>query len=328
MEASVLEKKIVDLNHWDEEVALEVWRFQYENCLPYQKFCRYLNIEPNDVHHVNEIPFLPVRMFKTHKVICGNHEAELIFESSGTTGMSVSKHHVLSKDLYAHGAVKGFEMMYGPLEQYSLLALLPSYLERGNSSLVYMVETFQKLTSQSCGFYLYDFDALNKQLIQNESNKIPTILIGVTYALLDFSVAFPQNLKHTIIMETGGMKGRRAEMTRMEVHQMLQKQFHMPDIHSEYGMTELLSQAYSKGNGIFKTPPWMKILTRNPEDPFDVSQPGEQSKGAANIIDLYNLYSCSFIAVDDIASTNSDGSFEILGRLDNADVRGCNLMYI
>ncbi len=309
--------------------ALEVFRFQYNNNAVYNKFCQALKINPEQIVNLKDIPFLPIQFFKSHLVTTTDFEPEVIFESSGTTQTIQSKHLVKFTNIYEKSFDKAFNQFYGQPNDWCILALLPSYLERKNSSLVMMAD---KLIQQSghlaSGFYLNDLQKLSKTLQMLENQQTNTLLIGVTFALLDFAESFPGPLKYTTIMETGGMKGRREELTRMEVHQQLCDAFHLKSIHSEYGMTELLSQAYSKGGGIFNCPSWMKILVREEDDPFAMHSQYEQQmqSGAVNVIDLANIYSCSFIATDDAGKIYGDGSFEILGRLDNADIRGCSLL--
>lgn len=308
-----------------EDVVLEVFQFQYKNSPVYKTYCDYLGKSPVNVAHSTEIPFLPIEFFKTQKITATTKQPEAIFESSGTTQASVSKHFVPDLKIYEQSFLDGFTSFYGPVEEYCILALLPSYLERKGSSLVYMVN---ELVSQSkhpdSGFYLYNLEELHQKLTILEKNQTKTILIGVSFALLDLAEKAPIPLKNTIIMETGGMKGRRKELIREELHHILKKAFGVPKIHSEYGMTELLSQAYSQGDGVFRTPPWMKIITRDTEDPLSLQSHGKT--GGINIIDLANVYSCSFIATQDLGKTHSNGSFEVLGRFDHSDIRGCNLM--
>lgn len=307
--------------------ALEIFNFQYLNNLLYNQYCNLLKIEPENVFEINQIPFLPISFFKSHEIKTTEFNAELVFESSGTTGSINSKHFVRSAEIYYSSFIQSFKLFYGDPKQYCILGLLPSYLERGNSSLVYMVDNLIKLSGNTnSGFFLNDFESLRDILISNEKNENKTLLIGVTYALLDFFELNKFNLKHTIIMETGGMKGRRTELSRNEVHRRIKLATGVEKVHSEYGMTELLSQAYSNGNGIFHGPPWMKVLVRAEDDPFNVSEPGTKAKGIANIIDLANIYSCAFIQTDDTAEIESDGFFKITGRVANCDLRGCGLM--
>ena len=307
--------------------ALELFRYQYRHNPLYQQYTDLLGICPDRVSQLHELPFLPIRFFKTHEVKTGHFEPVQVFESSGTTGMSNSRHILRSTDLYQNSFRRSFELFYGDIKNYCILGLLPSYLERGQSSLVYMVNDWIRASGHpQSGFYLYDLEKLSNTLRELELRAQPTLLIGVTFALLDFAAAYPMSLRHTIVMETGGMKGRRTEMVRAEVHALLQTAFGLKAIHSEYGMTELLSQAYAEAAGKFRSVPWMKILLREEEDPLQVKPAGSAGRGAINIIDLANRHSCAFIATDDAAQLCSDGSFEILGRLDNSDLRGCSLL--
>jgi len=315
------------------ELAVELFNYQYQSNGVYRQYCDALKINTDAVDSLQKIPFLPISFFKTHKVTSGEFEGGTIFESSGTTGSVNSKHYVKDLDLYRESFTTCFEKFYGPPRDKCILGLLPSYLERKNSSLVMMVESLIAAGENPLsGFYLYDHEKLHRTLMHNELLKIPTLLIGVTYALLDFAEKYPMQLRHTIVMETGGMKGRREEMTRQEVHAQLMESLGLSLVHSEYGMTELLSQAYSKGDGIFHCPGWMKVLLRDEDDPFKVSMaPGNNSRsvtGVINIIDLANIYSCAFIATDDIGRLHANESFEVLGRIDNSDIRGCSLMAI
>ena len=315
-----------------EQLALEIFRFQYDANPLYQLYCDTLGRTPANTPNISEIPFLPIRFFKTHIVKTTAFEPQAIFESSGTTGSVNSRHHVRDLGIYEESFTRGFEMFYGPLKELVILGLLPSYLERTNSSLVYMVDQLIRLTpNPRSGFYLHNTDELFQTLQELEEKEQKTLLIGVTFALLDFAASHPLALRNTMLMETGGMKGRRKEMVRQEVHDIMRDAFHIPAVHSEYGMTELLSQAYSKADGIFYCPPWMKVLIRDEEDPRallfadDLNAP---RSGAVNVIDLANVYSCSFIATDDAGKLYPDGGFEILGRLDNSDLRGCSLLTI
>lgn len=309
-----------------EALTLEIFRFQYQNNPVYKAYVDALLPDITTIDTINKIPFLPVRFFKSQKVASTNFEPETVFESSGTTGSVNSRHFVKDLSLYEESFTKGFELFYGSIKDYCILGLLPSYLERDNSSLVYMVN---KLIEQSShpqsGFYLDEYEKLASVIIDLEKKEQKTLLIGVTFALLDFAEQFPMPLQYTTILETGGMKGRRKEMIREELHAVLQNAFNVSSIHSEYGMTELLSQAYSKGNGIFNTPPWMKILVRDEEDPLLVKRTGS---GIINIIDLANIYTCSFIATDDAGKIYDDENFEVLGRVDGSDLRGCSLLTV
>lgn len=322
-----------------ESFALEVFRLQYAGNPVYRGFVDALSINAEEIRSVAQIPFLPIRFFKSHTVVTGLFEPNTVFESSGTTGSINSHHYIRDLNLYEQSFIRGFELFYGPVKDWCILGLLPSYLERKNSSLVYMTDQLIRLSDHAqSGFFLQDFDKLSIVLKKNQEQNQKTLLLGVTFALLDFAEKYSkqknhQSLKNSIIMETGGMKGRREEMIRQEVHEILQQSFGVSQIHSEYGMTELLSQAYSGGNGIFKCPPWMKVLVRDDEDPFSVSSgqlSSQQSAktGIINIIDLANIHSCSFIATDDAGKLYPDGSFEVLGRVDNSDLRGCSLLVV
>ena len=307
--------------------ALEVFKFQFEHNAVYRSFCDLLYKHPSDVTSIEQIPFLPIEFFKTHTIISTNKPTEATFTSSGTTGSIVSKHHVSDLAIYKNSFRTGFESFYGSIENYTVLALLPSYLERKGSSLVYMVnDMITQSKKPESGFYLHDLEALKNTLIRLESKGQKTLLIGVSYALLDLIEAYSFELKHTLVMETGGMKGQRKELVKSELHALLKQGFGVDTIHSEYGMTELLSQAYSKGGGVFETPPWMKVLTRDPEDALSIQPIGKS--GGINIIDLANINSCAFIATQDLGKIRSEGTFEILGRFDQSDIRGCNLMVL
>ncbi len=324
----MLEKEIFTINTPEdfENIALKIFKFQYENINVYRRFCDFLKINPKAVKKIEKIPFLPIRFFKSHTVIAQGISPEIIFSSSGTTGTEHSKHTVAKLNLYETSFFKTFENRYGKSSELTILALLPSYLEREGSSLIYMVDFLIKKTENpNSGFYLNTTSELIQKLEVLEKKNSKTLLIGVSYALLDLIEINKFQLKNTIVMETGGMKGRRKEMVREELHEILKKGFGVSEIHSEYGMTELLSQAYSKGDGIFTCPPWMKILTREPEDSLAFNK---EKTGGINVIDLANLYSCSFIATDDLGKLKKDGTFEILGRFDSSDVRGCNLMVL
>ncbi len=308
-----------------EETVLEVFRYQYAHVPVYQGFCDALGKNPQTVQGLTDIPFLPIEFFKTHEVITDDLKTQKVFESSGTTGTITSKHYVADSALYEASFLTTFRGFYGEPQDFVILALLPSYLERGNSSLVHMAKRLIELSGKAeSGFFLDEFDKLHSLLQKLKSNKQKTLLLGVTFALLDFAEQFKTDFSGIIVMETGGMKGRREELTREELHARLKAAFGVNHIHSEYGMTELLSQGYSFGDGIFRTPPWMKILTRDMYDPLSLNPKNET--GAVNVIDLANVYSCAFIATGDVARTYPDGSFEILGRMDNAELRGCNLM--
>jgi hypothetical protein len=315
----------IDNDEQFNEIALQVFRHQAVNCAVYSGFIKGLKVDIAKVQYINEIPFLPIEFFKSHKVVSNEDEVQVTFTSSGTTGMITSRHPVTDVSWYEDSFRKAFELFYGDINNYTVLALLPSYLEREGSSLIYMAEDLIKQSNNpDSGFFLYNHDDLYHQLKKQQENKKPTLLIGVTFALLDFieqyQIAFPE----LIVMETGGMKGKRKEMIREELHELLCKGFGVDAIHSEYGMTELLSQAYSKGSGIFNCPPWMRIITRDTNDPVTLIK--DDKAGGINIIDLANINSCSFLATQDLGKVYADGSFEVLGRFDNADIRGCNLL--
>jgi phenylacetate-coenzyme A ligase PaaK-like adenylate-forming protein len=309
------------------KTALEVFKHQFKNNKVYRSFCDLINKHPSDVTKIEEIPFLPIQFFKSRKVLSSLSEIQETFTSSGTTGSTTSKHFVTDINLYKESYLKGFANFYGNIEEYTVLALLPNYLERNGSSLVFMVDDLiSKSKNSDSGFYLNNLDELAKKLTNLDKNGRKILLIGVSFALLDLIEKHQFKLKNTIVMETGGMKGRRKELIRNELHQLLQDGFGVAEIQSEYGMTELLSQAYSKGNGIFETPPWMKILTRDTEDALTIL-PTEKA-GGINIIDLANYNSCSFIATQDLGKVYENETFEIIGRFDNSDIRGCNLMVL
>lgn len=310
-----------------EKIALKVFRFQYDNNAVYHQFCNLVNQDKQTVKSLKEIPFLPIQFFKSHDVVSNTNRPETIFTSSGTTGSITSRHLVTDLSLYEQSYRQAFSQFYGNIEDYTVLALLPSYLERQGSSLIHMVEDLIQLSNNSdSGFYLNDYDALVKKLIEQERENKNVLLIGVTFALLDLIEKQNFKLENTIIMETGGMKGRRKEMIREELHEILTKGFGVKTIHSEYGMTELLSQAYSLGNGIFECPSWMQIHIRDTEDALTYISNGKT--GGINVIDLANINSCSFIATQDLGKKYDNGSFEVLGRFDNSDIRGCNLMVL
>jgi phenylacetate-coenzyme A ligase PaaK-like adenylate-forming protein len=308
-------------------VALEIFHYQYDTNSIYREFVKHLGKNPDRVSHYTEIPFLPVSLFRDQMVVCGNDDNyEKVFTSSGTTGTVPSQHYVRSLDLYKESFTRSFSRFYGDPSGYRFLALLPGYLERQGSSLVYMMDWLINLTKQNgSGFFLHDMHALKEKLGEKASLK-NTILFGASYGLLDFAELYPMDLSGVTIMETGGMKGRRREMIREELHEVFCRNFNVEKIHSEYGMTELLSQAYSQGDGIFRTPPWMKVLARDANDPLQILQPGQT--GGISIIDLANVNSCSFISTQDLGKFNEDGSFEILGRFDDSDIRGCNLLVV
>lgn len=315
-----------------EELGLNVFQFQYFNNPIYRLYVDGLKVDPAQVKTIEQIPFLPIEFFKTHTVKSGDKPEQIIFTSSGTTGSQTSKHHVVDVSLYEASFTKGFELFYGNVKDRCILALLPSYLEREGSSLVYMAERLIKDSNNpNSGFYLNNLSELKNKLLEPalsadrlRTTKLEPLLIGVTYALLDLAEMGELNLNNVIIMETGGMKGKRKEMVRGELHETLKRSFRVDAIHSEYGMTELLSQAYSKGEGVFACPPWMRVLIRDTNDPLTFIEHGKT--GGINVIDLANLYSCSFIATQDLGKLSSANSFEVLGRFDNSDIRGCNLL--
>ncbi len=307
-----------------EEVALRIFKYQAEHVPVYAEFVKHLGIMPSHVERLEDVPFLPIEFYKSHVVAVPMDHDPTIFSSSGTTGSITSKHLVKDISLYEHSFNKAFELFYGDVSNYIVIALLPSYLERGGSSLIYMCDQLIKNSEdERSGFYLNEFEKIKSIIQENEGFK-KVMLIGVTYALLDFAEQFPFAMENCIIMETGGMKGRRKEMLREEVHAILCHAFQVNSIHSEYGMTELLSQAYSNGKGIFKTPPWMKVLIRETQDPFAYQK--FERGGGINIIDLANIHSCSFIASKDLGKLYADERFEVIGRFDDAEIRGCNLL--
>ena len=310
-----------------EKITLKVFRHQYEHNQVYQDFCSLLKKDKTNVKSLEEIPFLPIQFFKSHAVLSSSKPIQETFTSSGTSGMVSSKHLVTDLSLYEQSFRKAFSQFYGNSEDYVILALLPSYLEREGSSLIYMVnDLIESSNHPESGFYLHNYDEFVQQLIKIDSSGQNVLLIGVTYALLDVVEKQTFQLKNTIIMETGGMKGKRKEIIREELHEILGNGFGVSAIHSEYGMTELLSQAYSLGNGIFECPPWMQILIRDTEDALTYVDFGKT--GGINVIDLANINSCSFIATEDLGKKNPNHSFEVLGRFDSSDIRGCNLMVI
>ncbi len=320
------ENKIFKTNTGFYKLAEEIFHYQYSNNAVYKSWSDLVKKNPGNIERVSQIPFLPISFFKSHVVLTGDEQYDLIFESSGTTQTSKSRHYVKDEQLYVQSFTKGFEMFYGDIKKWCIIGLLPSYLQQKNSSLIKMVEELTRLSGHShSGFYLDEYEKLSGVLNNLEQQHQYTLLIGVTYALLDFAERFPMQLSSTIVMETGGMKGRRKEITRQEVHEFLQRHFGLKQVHSEYGMTELLSQAYSKGDGRFFCPPWMKVVVRDEDDPLLVIQKG---KGALNVIDLANINSCSFIATDDVGEVFEDGSFSVSGRLDGSDIRGCSLMVV
>jgi phenylacetate-coenzyme A ligase PaaK-like adenylate-forming protein len=323
-----MDKKDIFSNHTSEDflqIALETFRYQAINCAVYKRYIETLSINPREITSLEKIPFLPIDFFKNHKIIVEGKQEEKVFSSSGTTGSIPSLHYIMDLSIYEESFRKAFEIFYGDPKQFAILALLPSYLERSGSSLIYMVDDLIKQSTYSeSNYFLYNHEDLFKQLKSLKERNIPTILFGVTYALLDFIEKYPMNFPELIVMETGGMKGQRKEMIRKELHEMLYRGFGVSNIHSEYGMTELLSQAYSKGDGKFACPTWMKIMIRELNDPFsflDINQ-----TGGINVIDLANINSCSFIATQDLGKKLTGNVFEVLGRFDQSDIRGCNLL--
>ena len=320
-------EKIFDIKNHSEfkKQCLDIYNFQYENNMVYKSYCNMICEDPTDVNEINKIPFLPISFFKTKKILSTDN-FEKVFYSSGTTTNSRSKHFISSLKLYQKSFINNFKLNYSDITQYTILALLPNYYDNKDSSLIYMIEKLIKLSkSKESGFFLDDYVNLSRKLIELDAKKErKTILIGVPYALLDMIDFNQLQLNNTIIMETGGMKGRRKEMVRTELHEKLKRGFGVSKIHSEYGMTELLSQAYSKGDGVFKTPSWMKVIIRDINDAQNLDF--NKKSGAINIIDLANYNSCSFIATDDMGKYINDNEFELIGRVDNSDIRGCNLL--
>ena len=308
-------------------VALAIFRFQVEHNIVYHDYLRILGIRIGEVNMYREIPFLPIGFFRTHDVYCGEHPPQKRFLSSGTTAKERSRHEIAKLSLYKESLLQGFRIFFGDPSDYIILALMPSPGENPDSSLIFMTDTFMRQgNNQENGFFMNDFKGLVNVLNKHRISGKKVILMGLSYALLDFVNLYQVSFPELTVIETGGMKGRRKEMVREELHSLLSEGFGVKQIRSEYGMTELLSQAWSQGDGIFSTPPWMKVLVRDPNDPFQLSANGEA--GGINIIDLANIYSCSFISTQDIGKVNEKGSFEVLGRFDNSDIRGCNLMVI
>lgn len=310
-----------------ESLAIEMFHFHFEKNPVYHAFSESLKRTPGQVDSVRMIPFLPVEFFKDAKIYAADWEPEIVFTSTGTSGTGTSHHYIASLNLYRESFSRCFSLFYGDPAGYCILGLLPSYLERTGSSLVYMVDWLIKASKKKeSGFFLHNRKELADVLIELENKNQPALLFGVTFALLDFAVEYPMNLRNTIVMETGGMKGRREELVREEIHTILCRHLGLESVHSEYGMTELLSQAYSKGNGLFYPPPWMKVFIRDPYDPLHLLEPGKT--GGINIIDLANVWSCPFLATGDLGRVYTDGSFEVLGRMDQAEIRGCSLMVL
>ncbi|WP_443944169.1 acyl transferase [Pedobacter sp. AW1-32] len=308
-----------------EQITLKIFKHQAANCQVYKDYIYHLGVNPDRISTIKQIPFLPIGFFKSHSVLSNQNPVEITFSSSGTTGMIQSSHHVTDVQLYEQSYLKAFEQFYGKVDEYCFLALLPSYQQRAGSSLIYMVnDLIQKSNHPKSGYFLYNHDELLETLMELKASGQPTVLIGVTYALLDFIEKFDIDFPDLIVMETGGMKGRRKEMVREELHSVLTRGFGISAIHSEYGMTELLSQAYSLGEGLFQCPAWMRVLIRDTNDPLSLIDEGKT--GGINVIDLANIHSCSFIATQDLGRMDVEGNFEVLGRFDNADIRGCNLL--
>lgn len=309
-----------------DNIALELFRYQYGSNEWYRKYTDAIHVDPGKVTAVAQIPFLPISFFKTHRVQTGDRPAILHFESSGTTGEVPSRHFIADAALYEASLLQGFKTFYGDPADYAIIALLPSYLERKNASLVHMARVLMRESGHPFnGFYLDEWERLAKLLATLQAAGQKTLLLGVTFALLDFAATYPMRLDGITVMETGGMKGRRAEWTRSQVHDFLKQQWQLPQVHSEYGMTELLSQAYALKEGMFTATPTMKVLVRDMNDPLDVRRAGS---GCLNIIDLANVHSCAFIATEDVGSVHADGRFEVLGRMDHAALRGCSLMTV
>lgn len=308
------------------EKAMELFRWQSSQCPVFKEYIELRNINPTKIETLTDIPFLPIEFFKTKKILAKNSIAKLKFESSGTTGQNRSKHFVAQPEIYQHTGLKGFENTFGDIKELPVLALLPSYLERSNASLVYMVKQWVEASNNpDSGFYLNDFKALKEKLKLLSDKNQKGILIGVSFALLDLADDYTCDHSNMIVIETGGMKGRKKEMIREELHQKLKKAFKSNKIYSEYGMTEMLSQAYTKGGLFFYPPPYMKALVRSIYDPFEISKTGS---GAINVIDLANIYSCAFLETQDMGTVEKNGSFKANGRLDNSEIRGCNLMLV
>ena len=309
-----------------ERMALKVFRFQAARCPVYGEYVRLLGIDPDRIENIFAIPFMPVSFFRDHLIMTGGGEPEKVFLSSGTAGMRQSTHSVKSLALYDESLERSFSIFYGNPSQYAIMGLLPSYLEREGSSLIYMVNRLMTLSgNDNGGFFLDDYAGLLRSIKKSRAAGLRVLLIGVTFALLDMAERCPADLGDVIIMETGGMKGRRQEMIREELHEVLKSAFGVPSVHSEYGMTEMLSQAYSAGDGLFMTPPWMKVLIRDSHDPMSHTD-DEGASGGISVIDLANIWSCSFIATSDLGRMNGENRFEVLGRFDNSDVRGCSLL--
>ena len=333
MQISDWEKKIFHTPYYHfDDLALVVFDYQYHNNTVYKKYVDTLKINTGNINTIETIPFLPISFFKTHDIRTTTFIPETVFESSGTTGMNTSRHLVKETAIYEESFRQCFEQFYGNPSAWCIIGLLPNYLERENSSLVYMVnDLINKSRNSKSGFYLNNVEKLYQTIVYNEMMEIPTLLIGVTFALLDFCEKYSLKLNFTTVMETGGMKGRREEITREEVHDIIKQKLGVSEVHSEYGMTELLSQAYSSDDGKFHSPTWLKILIREYNDPFAITSPGKKENpvsGLINVIDLANIFSCAFIATDDVGKLYNNGSFEVLGRRDASDLRGCSLLTV
>lgn len=308
-------------------LAIQIFLYQYKNNIPYKTFVDLLSIDCNKIFNYRQIPFLPIEFFKTNTIVDKNFSPNLYFQSSGTTSENLSKHYIANEDIYKQSILHSFSIFFGDPSEYIYLGLLPSYLERNNSSLIYMVNYLMEQSGKvENGYYLHNFDDLHAIINRLEKENKKVILFGVSYALLDFANSHPQQLKNTIIIETGGMKGRKKEMTKDELLTELKNSFQTDKIYSEYSMTELLSQAYSLSNNVYKCPPWMKILIRDVDDPFEYVETNRS--GGVNIIDLANIHSCSFISTQDIGKDEGKNGFKILGRMDNSDIRGCSLLLL
>src|SRR5687767_4718351 len=307
-------------------LALKAFHFQYQHNLVYHRFCDFMKVDPLTIQSVDKIPFLPIELFKNHKVVCGNEKSQIVFRSSGTTGSIRSEHYMMDIDWYNKTLLQGFKLFFGDPSRYAFAALLPGYIERPDSSLIHMVnQLMQRGKNSSNSFFKEPGEEFTQMIRFNQQAGITTILFGVSFSLLEFANQNPIDLKDVILIETGGMKGHGQELTKGELHSILKQKFHLPQVCSEYGMTELMSQAYCLNNEMFETPPWMQILIREANDPKTFLDEGRG--GGMNIIDLANIYSCCFIATADLGKKTSPNTFEVLGRFDNADIRGCNLLF-
>ncbi len=334
-EPGKLEQNIFGIHNANDfnRLALQIFSFQYYQNPVYKRYCDHLKVNPHNCKDISCIPFLPIDFFKTQTILTGGKEYEWAFNSSGTAGMERSSHYIKKPELYKKSYEYTFRIFYGDPEDYCIMALLPGYWENKHSSLIHMVRGLIDGSGHpESGFYLDNLEELKDKLIKLDREGVKVLLLGVSFALLDMAEQYPVQLENTIVMETGGMKGRRREITRDELHNRLKKGLSVKQIHSEYGMAELLSQAYSKGEGKFQTPPWMKVFIRDAYDPFELNAKEPEfllpKSGGINIIDLANIYSCAFIETRDIGRQHPDGSFEVQGRFDYSDIRGCNLMVI